>query len=625
MFNWFKKTALAVKGEPTLDVAAIQGGNSITQLEMSESETLRKQGNAHLSNGKLEEAAECFRQAIALNPRYAEAYTNLGLVFQMQGNLDEAVALYHKAVVFKPDLLPAHLNLGNSLIELGQIDEAEDILHRVIAVAPEHHGALQSLGLIAAQRGDFSLAETMLRRALELQPNYVEAHTNLGNFLRHLNRLDEAEASYRRALQINPNYVVAHNNLIFTLDMKVDVDTASLQEERKQWNTVHAAHLHQQRAHFNIPDPERRLRIGYVSADFREHSAAYVFGTMLVNFDPDRFDVFAYSNSTKEDALTQHFKQSVTCWRKIVGLSDDTVADLIRKDEIDILVDLSGHSADNRLLVFARKPAPIQITAWGYATGTGLSAMDVFFADPIVVPPEEKHLYTEQVRYLPNVVGSFFLHPCPPVNTLPALSTKWITFGSFNRLVKNSEAAYRVWAQILLAIPYTRMIIKTPELGDASMRERVAGHFTRAGIAPERIILQGNTPHDEHLAAFNQIDIALDPFPHGGGVTALEGLMMGVPMITLRWPTLVGRLSASIMTTLGLTDWIAETQEDYVELAIQKVKDLQSLAALRQQLPGIFTLSIIGDQVTYTRAVEKEYRQLWKDWVSSCSLKGGAI
>jgi predicted O-linked N-acetylglucosamine transferase (SPINDLY family) len=574
-------------------------------------------GNILKNMGRLDEAETSYRQALQLTPDFADAYNNLGNLLKEMGRLNEAEVSYRQALHIKPNFAEAHYNLGNTLKELIRLDEAEISYRQALQINPDIFEAHSNLGLILKDRGRLDEAEASLRRALQIKPDYAEAYSNLGSLLKDLGRLDEAEASYRRALQIKPDFSDAHSNLIFTLDMKADVDTASLQEERKRWDAAHAAHLFQQRTHSNNPDSERRLRIGYVSADFREHSAAYVFGAMLVNFDPHQFEVFAYSNSIKEDALTRHFQQSVTCWRKIVGLSDEAVADLIRKDEIDILVDLSGHSAGNRLLVFARKPAPIQVTAWGYIGGTGMRAMDVFFADSVVVPPEEKPFYAEQVRYLPNVVGSFFLHAYPPVNALPALSGKGITFGSFNRLSKISEDAYRVWAQILLAIPDSRMIIKSHSLDDASMRERVTGYFTRAGIAPERILLLGKTSRDEHLAAFNQVDITLDPFPHGGGVTALEGLMMGVPVITLRWPTLVGRLSASIMTTLELADWIAETQEEYIKLAMRKASDLQSLAKLRQQLRGIFTSSIMGDQVAYVRAVEQEYRQLWQEWCSS--------
>ena len=574
-------------------------------------------GNILNDMGRLEEAEASYRQALQITPDYAEAHSNLGITLNDMGRLDEAEASYRRALQINPDYAEAHSSLGIILKELGRLGEAEISFRQALEIKPDFADAHNNLGITLKALDRLPEAEASYRRALEIKPDFADAHYNLGNILYELGRLDEAEASYRQAMQIRPDFALAHSNLILTLDLKVGVDMAFMHEERKRWDAAHAVHLYQRQVHPNIPDPERRLRIGYVSADFRMHSAAYAFGVMLVNFDPSRFDVIAYSNSKKEDTLTRHFQQSVTCWRKIAGLSDDAVADLIRQDEIDILVDLSGHSAGNRLLVFARKPAPIQITAWGYASSTGLKAMDVFFADPVVVPPEEKLFYVEQVRYLPNLLGSFFLQTCPPVNDLPALSSNWITFSSFNRLTKNSESAHRVWAQILQAIPDSRMIFKTPALDDAVMREQVIMHFTRAGIAPERIILLGKTPRDEHLAAFNQVDIALDPFPQGGGVSTLDSMMMGVPVITLRWPTIAGRVSASIMTTLGLTDWIAETQEEYVDIAIQKARDLQSLAVLRQKLRGIFTSSVIGDQAAYARAVEKEYRQLWREWCAS--------
>jgi predicted O-linked N-acetylglucosamine transferase (SPINDLY family) len=583
MFNWFKKSAVTEKVAPEPDLASIQSSDSITPLAISESEALKNQGNANLNNGKLDDAAECYRQAIALNPHYAEAHNNLGVTLRTLGKHDDAMANYRRALEIKHDLVEAHSNLGDALYNLGRLDDAVE----------------------------------SYRWALQIKPDYAQVCNNLGSALQQCGQLDDAVACFRRALDIQPNHDMAHSNLIFTLDMMVGVDIAAVQEERKRWDAAHSAHLHQHRPHSNSPYPERRLCIGYVSADFMEHSAPKAFGGMLAQYDQSRFDVFAYSNfNGKDDRFTDLFKQNVTAWRNIVGVSDDAVAELIRQDGIDILVDLSGHSAGNRLLVFARKPAPIQVTAWGYATGTGMSAMDVFFADPVIVPPQEKHYFTEEVRYLPCALGSFFNEPFPDVNELPSLSDGVITFGSLNRLAKVSVEAYHAWVEVLLAVPRSRLILKAGELNDAA-RERVIDYFTKAGVNPDRIIMQGRTSWHEHMQAYNQIDIALDPFPHGGGMTALEGLMMGVPMITLRWPTIAGRISASIMTTLGLTDWIAETPEEYVELAMQKASDLQSLAKLRQQLRGIFTSSVIGDQAAYTRAVEREYRQLWRNWCSS--------
>jgi len=599
--------------------------------------------------GKLDEAVASYRRALKINPNFAEAHNNMGIALKDLGQCDEAVASYQRALEIKPEYAEAHSNLGVSLKELGrfddavvshrraleinpslaevhgnlgivmhdigQLDEAAASFHRALRIKPDLADAHNNLGNVLKELGQLENGLASYRRALEISPDLADAHNNVGIALQNFGKFDDAVDSFRQALKCKPDYANAHSNLIFCLDLVHTVDLSELHGERKKWDEAHAAPLWQEPVHMNDPAPARRLRVGYISADFKDHSAVRVFGGMLTQYDRSLFDVFAYSNlKGNGDKFTELFKQNVTVWRSIAGLPDEAVAKMIRKDGIDILVDLSGHTAHNRLLVFAHKPAPIQITAWGYATGTGMRAMDVFFTDTVMVPLQEQQYFTEEVRYLPSAVGAFFSEQFPDVNELPALSGGIITFGSFNRLVKVSAEAYRVWAEVLLAIPRSRLILKAIELSDPAVRESVIGHFVKAGVAADRIIMQGRTSWYEQVQAYHQIDIALDPLPHGGGVTTLECLMMGVPTITLRWPTTAGRVSASIMTTLGLTDWIAETQEQYVALAIQKAADLQSLEALRQRLRGIFTSSVIGDQAAYVRAVEQEYRQLWREW-----------
>lgn len=570
---------------------------------------------AHHQAGRWSEAEAIYRQILILNPANFDALHFLGVIAYQTGQCDQAIEFISQAIKQNANSPLAHYNLGKVFQEQGRFDEAEACYRRALAIKVNFAEAHYNLGNTLQDIGRLDAAVASYRRVLEIKPDYAKAHNNLGIALHLQGKHGEAVKEFLKAHALKPDYADPHSSLIFFLDMTVGATIFDLQAERKKWGEIHAAPLIvKQRAHANDSDSERRLRVGYVSADFRNHSATRVFGAMLIKFDPSRFDVFAYSNTKNEDDLTQFFQKSVTGWRNILGLSDDAAADLIRKDKIDILVDLSGHSAGNRLLVFARKPAPLQITAWGYATSTGMKAMDVFFADPVVVPPVEKPLFVEEVRYLPNIVGTFFPDPFPPVNALPALSAEGVTFGSFNRLAKVSEAAYDVWSQVLLAVPHSRLVLKTGESFDQGVRDQVFQRFMDAGIAPERLLLLGNTSRDEHLAAFNQIDISLDPFPHGGGVTTLESLMMGVPVVSLRWPTIVGRLSASILTTLGLTDWIAETPEQYIQLAIQKTQNLRVLSDLRQQLHSIFASSIFGNTDAYVRIVEQEYRQLWRKW-----------
>ena len=561
---------------------------------------------------RLEEAEKSYRHAIRLRPDYAEAYINLGVVLMMLNRLEEAESCCRKAINIKPDFALAHNNLGIILNDMKRLDEAEACYHKALEINPNSAEIYNNLACVLRRPDD---AMECLRLAVKIEPDYPQAYNTMGNVELMRGRLEESAACFRTALEYKPDYALAHSNLIYALDLMDSEDIQTLQAERRQWDAAHGAPFYRDWTHENKPDPERKLRIGYVSADIKDHSATKVFGGMLVNFDREKFDVYAYSNfKGMDDRSTQYFKQHVTVWRSIVGLSDDAAAELIRRDQIDILVDLSGHSAGNRLLVFARKPAPIQITAWGYASGTGMQAMDVFFSDPVMVPHHEKKYYAEEVRYLPCVVGAFYNETFPDVNELPALADGIITFGSHNRLTKLSPTACRVWAEVLLSVPNSRLILKSPETQDPATRERVMGYFTRVGVAAERIIMQGGTTWYEHMRAYNQIDIALDPFPHGGGVTTVEGLMMGVPVVTQIWPTMPGRVSASIMTSLGLPDWVAENSDQFVELAVKKASDLQALSGLRQQLRNILTSSEMGNTASYVRTVEREYRTLWCEW-----------
>ncbi len=575
-------------------------------------------GMVYQTMGCLAEAEASLKEAVKFKPAFAEAYNNLGNLLRQLRRLEEAEACYRQALQLSPAYAEAHNNLGATLQDQNRLAEAEDAYRRALQYKPAFAEASNNLGSILRELGRPVEAEMSCRRALQLKPELVEAHSNLGITLLNMGRLEEAEACIHTALQLAPRNALLHSTLLFTQDLMLNKDAASLLKERKRWDTLHAAALWQDRVYANTPDPQRRLRIGYVSADFREHSASKAFGGMLTHYERANFEVYAYANFMgRGDQTTELFKQNVSVWRNIYGLPDEVAAQLILDDRIDLLVDLSGHSAGHRLLVFARKPAPIQITAWGYAAGTGMRAMEVFFADPVVLPPEEQHYFTEQIRYLPCVVSSSFNQPFPPIQSLPALQNGFVTFGSLNRLAKISDRVYRSWAAILLAVPNSRLMLKAAELEDAATRAKIVGYFTQAGVAAERILMLGKTSWQVQMQTYNEIDLVLDPFPQGGGVTALEGLMMGVPMIALLGSTIAGRTSASLMTVLGLEDWIAPSLEAYVALAVQKAGDLQALSRLREQLRTLYTASVLGDQVAYVRAVELEYRQLWRVWCAA--------
>lgn len=576
--------------------------------------------NCMRGQGLLAEAEQHYRNAIAIAPDLVEAHYNLGNALRESGRMTDAEASYRAAIAIDPALMLAHYNLGNVLLERGALTEAEASFRQAIALREDYAEAHANLGLALKEMGKTQEAEVCMRTALKYQPDFAEAQNNLGGLLIKYGRYEEALSCFREALALKPDFALAHSNLIFVMDLMLGETIESLQAERRRWDAQHAASLYPANPHDNDPDPLRPLRIGYLSGDFREHSAPKVFGGMLTRYDRTQFEVFAYSNfKGGDDRVTELFKQNVSGWRNISGLSDEAAADLIRADRIDILVDISGHSAGNRLLVFARKPAPLQITAWGYASGTGMRAMDVFFADPVVAPEAERVHFAEKIVDLPCVVGTFTLDEYPEISSLPALADGVVTFGSFNRLTKLSEESYRIWCELLKAMPSSRLLMKAPELTLPEIRTLTLARFVDAGIDASRIVLLGKTSWREHMEAHHRVDIALDPFPHGGGVTTQESLMMGVPVVTLSWPTMAGRVTASIMTCLGLQDWIANSAEEYVKLAVKKTEDLKALAHLRGKLRNIYTSSVMGDPDAYARAVEHEYRALWKTWCSKVS------
>jgi len=525
------------------------------------------------------------RQALKLDPNNPEAHFNHGCALRNLGYKQESLAYFRRATEIKPDYAEAWCNLGNALQRVGQPYEA----------------------LRAYYRG------------IKLAPNLLDIQLNMGNCYMTIGQHDQALRFYQLAIDIAEaskiTYIEAYNASQFAKDLVPAQTVETCQADRRLWNAKFADGLREDKPHLNNRDPERGLRIGYVSGDFRGHSAARAFGAVVLNHDRAEFEIFAYSN-TKHDAdiYTKVFKEGVDHWKDISLLSDQAFADLVRSDQIDILVDLSGHTGANRLLSFARKPAPIQCTGWGYAVGTGLPTMDVFFADPVIVPESERHLYAEEVRYLPCVVGSYWVEEFPEVLELPASVRGNITFGSLNRFAKVTEDTMRLWAKVLLAVPNSVMAFKAGELEEEAHRERVMAVFKALGIPSTRLMFMGGTDWHAHMEVYNEIDIALDPFPHGGGVTTLEALMMGVPVITLRWPTVPGRLSSSILTAMQMTDWIAESQDDYIALAIEKADDLKDLTKTRQGLRARFQASPIGDGPAYCRAVEEHFRQLWRRW-----------
>jgi protein O-GlcNAc transferase len=577
-------------------------------------EAHNNRGNALFDLSRVEEALASFDRAIALKLDFAVAHNNRGNALYRLNRAEEALASCNRAIALKPDLAEAYNNRGNALFGLDRIAEALASYAKAIALKADFALAYSNQGnaLNALERYEEALASC--DKAVALKPDEADAYHNRGNAYFGLGRVELAPESYEKGLAIAPS-PSRHSNLIYTLNFASSATVARQQAERARWNRLHGPKpAPPVPPHDNDPDPARRLRVGYVSSHFRSQASTYAFGNVLLCHDPAVFEVVCYSDTSVEDDLTARLRECSDKWRRTVGFTDDELAELVRADRIDILVDCVGHMAGHRLGVFSRKPAPIQVTAWGEPTGTGLNAIDYLLADPILVPAIDRALFAEQVFDLPCFLGYWAPDPLPEPTALPAIANGYVTFGSFNRPAKFQNPALRIWAAILRRLPNARLVLKGGRIANSALGARILQVFGEEGISPERITLLGYNDRADHFAAYQRIDIALDPFPHGGGITTLDALWMGVPVVTWAGRTVSSRLAAASLTALGLTDFVAADPESYVALAIAKAGDFDSLARLRAGLRARVAGSVIGDPVRYARAVEAAYRDMWLRW-----------
>jgi predicted O-linked N-acetylglucosamine transferase (SPINDLY family) len=596
---------------------ARRAGEAALEAGPGSAEAFNVLGVALMELGQPGKAAERLADALdrVSGPGRAAIHNNLGAALLDLGSIQKAADHISRALELDPAMAEAENNLGRVLLRIGRYREAAEKFRKAAAINPDFAIAHANLGSVLLQDGRLIEAEVALERALELNPRMVEAINNMGNLRVRTRRLDEGLALYRRALEIRPGHAAAGSNLIFALDFHPAATNEELFAERKRWNETNAAPFrHERREHTNDPEPERRLRIGYVSADFRRHSAAFIFGPAVLNHDRDEVETFFYCNSPVRDYLTDIFRAAADNWRPINAMADGAVADLIRDDAIDVLVDLSGHSSGNRLLVFARRPAPVQVTAWGNAVGTGLETMDYLFSDPVYMAAEDRAFVAEEIYDLPCAISYLCPANAPEVSPLPAPANGFITFGCFSKTIKITAPALDLWARVLKMVGDSRMLFKDTALDIESERDRLRIELAARGIDPGRLDFLGSTPWTEHMNAYGKVDIVLDPARQAAGTTTLESLWMGAPVVVLKGGTIASRGSASALAGSGLGHWIAETAEDYVTLAVEKAADIEALAELRARLRELIRKNPIGDHDLYARAVEAAYRQMWRKW-----------
>ena len=564
--------------------------------------------------GKAEEAEACYRLALKLAPEAALTHFNLGNALRDQGRLDEAVLSYQRALELSPESPAMYNNLGNTLRDLGKWEEALQVFHTALERDPENVETLVNLGNGLKEAGRLEEAINSYEKALLLRPEMPEAHYNLGTAFQDQCRMEEAVACYRRTLKLKPDHAIAHSNLLMNLQYQIDLSPEELLRESRAWETRQLAGVTPMPPPNTSRDPERRLRIGYVSGDLRRHPVGYFLDGVLACHDRKHFEIFCYANQSFGDDLSDQLRHNSDHWQEIFGWSDNAVADLIRKDAIDILIDLSGHTARNRLLVFGRKPAPIQATWAGYVGTTGLSAMDYLISDPRETPEGTDHWYLESLVRLPDCYVCYSPPEyTPPVAPLPAGKNGFITFGCFNNLAKINQPVMDLWIRLLQKLPEARLLLATKALGDPAVRERYRQLCADGGVA-ERVDFSGMVPHPELLARYGEIDLALDPFPYSGGLTTLEGLWMGVPALTLGGDRFASRHSLSHLTAVGLPEFIVADQATYLEKAIALANDLSRLETLRSGLRERMKSSPLCDAPRFTRNLEEAYRKMWRCW-----------
>jgi len=628
-------------------VAAAAAFERVTALQPASAQAWNQRGLLAYVLDHAEAACECLGNAVALEPGNAEYWSNLGVMQFKLWKLAEAEVSLRQALALQPGSLSALTNLGSVLVADSRWDEALPILNAVVTHAPNDPNGWLSLGQALKGKERFSEALTAFDRALALapglspaligrgdalqglgdhhgalvcyeqaklgMPNDLILYEHIGAAYQRLGQQEAALAALRRCLELDPTCDRIHTGLIFALDLQEGQAEAAW-DARMAWNaSIRERTTSLRLPHTNNRDRHRPLRIGYVSADFRQHSAGLLALPVLRSHDRTQVRVYCYSGVTRPDYLTERFKAYADVWHDTARMSDDDLDALIRQDEIDVLMDLSGHTEGNRLPVFAREPAPVQATAWGYATGTGLDTMHYFLADAVVAPPESYRWYAEEVVNLPSLICYESPADPSPVAPPPCLTRGYITFGAFNRQEKVTENVRATWARLMLMVPDARLLVKTGGKSEQA-RQRLFEDLVARGVARERIELRGHTSPSEHQAAHNDIDIFLDTFPHGGGVTSIESLLMGVPVVTLLGERVAGRLAASFLTTLGLTDLIADNEDEYLQIAVRLAADRERLVRERETLRERILASPIANADLYTRALEATYRDLWQRW-----------
>ena len=636
--------------------SAKAGYTSILKLDPDNAEALHLLGCVYDDMGSTDQGIKMLVRAVKVNPKASSYFYNLANMELKRGSHQDAIRHYSEAVRLKPDYAYAYNNLGRVLALVGQRDEAKGCFASAIRCGkPGYPEPQYNLGTELKAEGDFDGAVAAFQEALRIQPGYADAHCNLGSAYLQMQRIAEASESFQvaaklqpgnakfqtnvgsamlllgrqqeailwfeRALQLNPADAGTRSNLILATSYTTDSGT-TLHALSDTWYRIYGAPLRATvRRHGNRRDPERRLRIGYVSADFRNHAAAYWIEPLLAGSEHASFDIICYSNSPLCDEITQRLKSQAATWVDCAGMGDEALAERIRRDEIDILVDLSSHTVGNRLLVFARQPAPVQVSWFGFPISTGLQTMQYRISDAIIDPPGVgDDFYSEKLVRLNRFYAAYRPDTdAPKVGDGPAARGKGVTFVSLNTFAKITRPMLELWANILVDVPDSRLLMQSAGLEDVELSAYVRGLFSQQGVASSRLTLRGWTDMKGFLRLGEEADIALDPFPFNGGVTTCHALWMGLPVITQIGESAASRIGASILSRIGLQELVTSNPDAYHAAAVGLAQEPGRISALRASLRDRMESGGILNGRDLAAQAEGAYRDIWRTWCASAA------
>jgi len=615
----YNNLANALKDLGELEAAALSYGKAIA-ANPGFVEAHLNLGHVRKAQGDLDAAAASYRSAVALAPQMAAAHDGLGGLAFFRGEVDAAIEHYRCVVALEPQSAHACNTLGNALNAVGRVGEAIPVYEQAIALDPDFPDAWHNLANALRRQGIPTRAVVCARRAIELRGDTPSLHNNIGAILADLSQFDAALECYRAARALDPAFGESHTCVLFGQSYVTEWSADTHLADARYFGERMAARAKPYR-HWPVLDAARggarALRVGFVSADFRKHPVGYFFECVLSRLDRSRIEPIAYSNGLQNDELTARIKPRFAAWHHVADTSDAALARAIHEEGIDILVDLSGHTGRNRLPMFAWRPAPLQVSWLGYFATTGLAEIDYVLADPHVVPPDEASQYVEQIWRLPDCYLCFTLPDLRvPVAPLPARTNGYITFGCFNNHKKLNDGVVALWSRLLRAIPDARLMLKNHQLSEAVIRSETIARFAAHGVQADRLVLEGPSSREAYFDAYRHVDIALDPFPYPGGTTSVEGLWMGVPVLARRGDRFLAHLGEMVVRTVGLDEWIAADDEDYLARAIAFARDLPALDRLRATLRERVERSPLADAERFAGHLATAFEQMWQARVS---------